>query len=168
MECLIFSDSHGRADRMEYVLKEQPIAPSVVFFLGDGLRDSGFPHFEHQALYAVKGNCDGGLFGELLPYGEECVVSLEGHRILALHGHRYGVKSGLGALLARAADAEADIVLFGHTHIPWDEVVPAGTTVGNRVLSRPIHLFNPGSLAEGSFGSLLLRGDTVLFSHGKL
>lgn len=167
MECLIFSDSHGKADRMERVLQEQPTAPSVIFFLGDGLRDSGFPRFERQTLYAVKGNCDGGMFGALLPFGEECVVSLEGHRILALHGHRYGVKSGLGALLSYAVAAEADIVLFGHTHIPTEEVVPAGTTVGNRVLTRPVHLFNPGSLAEGSFGTLLLRGDTVLFSHGR-
>lgn len=168
MECLIFSDSHGRAGLMERVLKEQPTAPSAIFFLGDGLRDSGFPHFEMQTLYAVKGNCDGGLFGELLPYGEECVVSLEGHRILAVHGHRYGVKSGVGALLARAAEVEADIVLFGHTHIPMDETVPEGTAVGNRVLTRPLHLFNPGSLAEGSFGSLLLREGTVLFAHGRI
>lgn len=168
MECLIFSDSHGKAGLMERVLRRQPTAPSVIFFLGDGLRDSGFPQFERQTLYAVKGNCDGGWFGSLLPYDEECVVSLEGHRILAVHGHRYGVKSGVGALLSHAAAIEADVVLFGHTHVPLDEVIPAGTAVGSHVLTRPLHLFNPGSLAEGSFGTLLMQGDVVLFSHGNI
>lgn len=168
MECLIFSDAHGRASRMERVLQAQPTAPSAVFFLGDGLRDSHFPVFERQTLYAVKGNCDGGLFGGLLPYGEECVVSLEGHRILAVHGHRFGVKSGLGGLISYAASIEADIVLFGHTHTPLEQVLPAGTVVGGKALAYPMHLFNPGSLAEGSFGTLLVRGESVLFSHGSI
>ena len=168
MECLIFSDAHGKASLMERVLRAQPTAPSAIFFLGDGLRDSRFPVFERQTLYAVKGNCDGGLFGGLLPYDEEFVVSLEGHRILAVHGHRFGVKSGLGGLISYAASIDADIVLFGHTHLPSEQTLPAGTVVGGRALARPMYLFNPGSLAEGSFGTLLMRGETVLFSHGSV
>ena len=88
-----------------------------------------------------------------------------------VHGHRYGVKSGMGALLSHAAARDADIVLFGHTHIPHEECIPVGTEIGGVVLTRPMYLFNPGSIGRSgtpSFGTLSLTKDTVLLSHGEL
>jgi predicted phosphodiesterase len=98
---------------------------------------------------------------QLLPFGK--------HKILITHGHLFGVKGGLGGLIAHAAELGADIVLFGHTHEPTERVIPAGTVVDGAVLSRPIYLFNPGSIGVGpiySFGLLSFNGGEVLPSHG--
>ena len=35
------------------------------------------------------------------------------------HGHKYHVKSGYGSVLYAGQVRHADILLFGHTHIPF-------------------------------------------------
>ena len=73
------------------------------------------------------------------------------------------------ALRFRAAQKGADVVLFGHTHEPYLHTVAAGERVGERTLSRPMTLFNPGSIGYGgSFGHLLLTGETILLSFGSV
>ena len=105
MEILIFSDAHGRREGMQEAIARQVGRVDAVFFLGDGLRDAYA--LDHPSLYAVRGNCD--WFSEDMAPAE-IVMSLEGHTILATHGHAYGVKSGRGALIAHAAEVGADIV----------------------------------------------------------
>lgn len=164
MELLIFSDSHGRTDGMLWALDAQLRRPNGICFLGDGLRDLDALD-DATAVYAVRGNCDWD--SAAASYPSELLLHFEGHTLFLTHGHTYGVKGGVGALIAHAADVGADIVLFGHTHEPLSETIPAGTQIGNRVLERPMYLFNPGSIGyEHSFGTLLLSGDAVLFSHG--
>ena len=48
--------------------------------------------------------------------------------------------------------------------------VREGELFAGVIVSRTTHLFNPGSIGgrEGSFGTLLLRGNEVLFSHGSI
>ena len=167
MEILIFSDSHGRAEAMETALARQIKRPDCVFFLGDGLRDVQAVEWGNSPLYTVRGNCDW-FFFEDAP--QERLVTLGGHRFFATHGHAYGVKSGTGALLSHAAHAGADVVLFGHTHNPLCEILPVGSEVGGIRLTRPMYLFNPGSIGDTSrsFGTLSLMGDQLLFSHGNI
>ncbi len=170
MEFLIFSDSHGASRSMEEVLARQVRSPDAILFLGDGLRDLGRAELFGSSVFAVRGNCD---WTSKSPDGSEvpneCLLQWEGHRLLLTHGHLYQVKYGYGALIAHAATVGAELVLFGHTHVPLDERVCAGETVGGVRLERTVHLFNPGSLGQdGSFGCLSLRGETVLFSHGRL
>ncbi len=172
MELLIFSDAHGRTDGMHEAIARQVGRIDGVCFLGDGLRDAEALPLFGTPLYAVRGNCDWSADTGL--YRTELTLSLEGHTLLLTHGHMQGVKGGLGALVAHAADVDADLVLFGHTHMPHHEILPAGMVIGERALARPMHLFNPGSIGHNedgkgcSFGSLLLRRDTVLFSHGRI
>ena len=175
MELLIFSDSHGRTDGMELALQRQRSVPDGVVFLGDGLRDIGRLELGRSILYDVTGNCD--WFSCFCNEGNaptERIFSAEGHTVFMTHGHLYGVKGGYGALLAHAAKVGADIVLSGHTHQPHEEYIPAGTVLGEVCTERPIYLFNPGSIGQDvdgkgiSFGTLILRGDTVLFSHGRI
>lgn len=171
MELVIFSDSHGRFDGMQAALSKQLRPPQAVCFLGDGLRDVETLQMGRTMLYAVRGNCDWGMHTDT-PI--ERTVVLEGHKLLLTHGHLYGVKGGIGALIAHAARTEADIVLFGHTHVPCNTVIPAGERIVDVTLSRPMYLFNPGSIGHSedgkgcAFGTLLLSGDTVLFSHGRI
>ena len=171
MELVIFSDSHGRCDGMQAALSKQLRPPQAVCFLGDGLRDTEMLCKERTMLYAVRGNCDWWMHADV---PTERTVVLEGHKLLLTHGHLYGVKGDIGALAAHASRIDADIVLFGHTHVPCNTVIPVGERIGDVTLSRPMYLFNPGSIGHNedgkgcAFGTLLLSGDTVLFSHGRI
>ncbi len=171
MELLIFSDSHGRTDTMREALARQSAALSGICFLGDGLRDAEeLP--ASPPLYAVRGNCD--WMRDATLYPTERILPFEGHTLYLAHGHLLGVKSGLGGIISHAASLGADIVLFGHTHRAYEGRLDAGERAGEILLPRPMYLFNPGSIGydeEGrgySFGTLLLRGATVLFSHGSV
>ena len=165
MDILVFSDSHGKERGMREALARQVRRVHAVFFLGDGLRDVNRLELGETALFAVSGNCDWGSAAEA---PDEIVIALEGHTLMAVHGHRYRVKDGYGALLARAAEIGADIVLSGHTHLPHAETLPAGTVLGRVTLERPMYLLNPGSIAAGSFGTLTLQRGSVLMAHGAL
>lgn len=166
MEFLIFSDSHGKNAGIRQAILRQKTAPDGVFFLGDGLRRLEKELFGGLPLFCVRGNCDWSS-GSAQDCPEEQLLSFEGHRILLTHGAAYGVKSGIGRLELAAAEKGADIVLYGHTHCPQLQTVPAGARVGDITLERPMYLFNPGSVGDnGSFGCLLVRPDAVILSHG--
>lgn len=115
MKICVFSDSHGCAEHMiEAVLREKP---ALCFFLGDGVNDlvtlrSRFPSL---AVNAVRGNCD-----HFCSEPQKLVCVAAGKRFFAAHGHAHGVKydDALHDLLYDALRADADIVLFGHTHLP--------------------------------------------------
>lgn len=152
---------------MKAAIDRQPMLPDAIFFLGDGLRDTADPIFDAVPLYAVRGNCD--WFSGYDDTPNERVMQWAGLTLLLAHGHEYSVKSGTGALLMRAVDVGADVVLFGHTHMPICERIPAGSIFrGGVAYPRDIWLFNPGSIGmEGSFGVLTVRGSQLLLSHGE-
>ena len=167
MEFLIFSDSHGSAQNMTAAIDRQIKMPDAVLFLGDGARDLDRLFLCDIPIWAVRGNCD----WSSSDYADktERMLYFEGHTILLCHGHEWGVKGGMGALIAHAAEVGADIVLFGHTHTPTLQTIAAGEQVKGITLTRPMYLFNPGSIGyEGSFGTLTLKGESVLLNYGKL
>lgn len=170
-ELLIFSDSHGREDGMMRALAAQPRRPDLLLHLGDGAGEFAALSTFGTPKLSVRGNCD--LFGARdLP--EELITEECGHRILLVHGHRFGVKGGLGALISYAARNGVDIVLYGHTHRAQETCIPAGEMIGGAELTRPLYLFNPGSIGKNedgeglSFATLSLRGNGVLFSNGRI
>ncbi len=138
MKILVFSDSHGRGDRMAEVLSRDKY--DVVLFLGDGSAD--FDKLASESVgntrfISVKGNCD---FFDGTP--EERLIELDGFRVLMLHGHTKNVKHGTSVLEYYAREKEVDLVLYGHTH--------------SRDLRRiegekPFYIFNPGSIGASSY-----------------
>ena len=154
MEFLIFSDSHGRTEGLELALKRQIKRPDGIFFLGDGVRDAERLEIGNALLYDVTGNCD--WFSCFCGEGNaptERTVEMEGHRILMTHGHLFGVKSGVGGLLGHAVEVGADIVLFGHTHVPKERYLPRGSEIGGVTLEKPLYVLNPGSIGSARDGS---------------
>lgn len=107
---LILSDSHGRRgafDKIKPLFAEN----DYIVHLGDGSSDCRelFARYPEKT-YICKGNCD-------FSYGaEEYVIEAEGLSLFVCHGHRYGVKSGLKKLAARARERGCEIALYGHTH----------------------------------------------------
>ena len=144
---------------MRRALDKHPDA-EVVFFLGDGLSDADFlARYDKERMWiAVRGNCDfRSLFCDREAQKTE-EIFLEGKRILATHGDLYQVKYGLENIKSLAKLRKADIVLFGHTHTPYEEYADG---------ENPFYLFNPGTSSQ-SYGILTLNEKTVLFSHGRI
>ena len=120
----VISDSHGNRNSISKIKKKISNA-QVLIFLGDGENDlneitEGFT----GEVYAVRGNCD--FDGK---YPEE--------RIFMCHGHKYGVKYGYNSIYYRGKEVGADIVLFGHSHLPIIEEYDG------------LILMNPGSISHG-------------------
>ena len=63
------------------------------------------------------------------------------------------MKSGLDSLRYAAEEQNADIVLFGHTHMPFESYMD-----GRR-------FFNPGALRDGRYGLLDITSRGVLLQH---
>ena len=166
MDILIVSDTHGRQDRLVEVLRRTDAA--MLLFLGDGLRDlMAVP--EETVVRAVRGNCD--FIGRDVP--ELCTESIGPCCIFMTHGHRFGVKSSVESAAIAAAQAGADILLYGHTHQPLHRTLPEGTVLGGCTLKKPLQIFCPGSLGEPrsgapTFGMLTMRHGAWLLSHGEL
>ena len=135
----------------------------VIIFLGDGLSDADAlaVYYTDKAWVTVKGNCDfSGMF-RCAPVNKTEEIELLGHRIVLTHGDLYDVKYGLDRIEYLALETRADVVLFGHTHIPYESYVSG---------DHPFYLFNPGSISAPSYtyGIMTLTENTVLLSHGKL
>ncbi len=167
VKLLVFSDSHGSFYEMKRVVAAHPDVDRVLF-LGDGLSDAEglLLGGDLPSLIGVMGNCDPitSPYG-LVRRGEE-TFSVEGYRLLLLHGHTAGAKGGLGGLIAAGRRHAADLVLFGHTHVPFEAYI--GEEEGG-----PMWLFNPGSIgqpADGnkSYGLITLSEKGVLLSHGRV
>lgn len=138
---IVVSDSHGRRGCME------KIAPLIAensgfIHLGDGVSDARRVESDPENTYLLRGNCD-------FSYAqEECVIREEGVSVFCCHGHRYGVKSGLERLTARAKELGCEVALYGHTHRACVEE------------REGVLLVNPGSLgdyAEPSYCYLVLH-----------
>lgn len=159
MKILVFSDSHSQSGNIKMAIDLHKNDTDLVIFLGDGVNDlysirSIYPEIP---FFVVKGNCD---FYCQDVCGES-VLNLDGIRVLVTHGHLYSAKSSYTFLARHAAELEADAVFFGHTHIPYDDIIEAGNS--------RIQIFNPGSIGYGgSYGIVHTSGKTLVTSHGKI
>lgn len=130
---LVFSDSHGRNDRMLRVIERYKKEIEGLFFLGD--IESGEDQLRASIqgpTYIVRGNCD--YFCQAPDFQ---VVKLHGHRIAMAHGHKQHVNMGIDTLKYWAMSKEADVVMFGHTHVPFREQASTLTVVNPGSISRP-------------------------------
>lgn len=162
MNILLLSDSHGHTECIREAI--QKASPDCILFAGDGLRDMEAVQADlppHISVYAVKGNCDP-IWGD---GEEEQLLTLDGVRILLLHGHTKGVKSGLDRAVAYAKTRQADVLVFGHTHEPFEKTYFAETATGER---QGLLACNPGSVGRypRSFGTLTIQNRQALFGVG--
>ena len=110
MKLLVVSDTHGKADLNGIVTVSEGV--SMIVHLGDGFQDGQLLQAALRApLVQVAGNADYPL--ALIP---EKMFEANGKQVYITHGHLYDVKKGLENLYVRAAEIEADLVLFGHLH----------------------------------------------------
>ena len=139
----VVSDSHDSTFFLErYAVLCKRERYDAIIHLGDYETDARW--LEGQIgcpLISVPGNCDIGSRAS-----KEVQVRYEGHRILAVHGHRQDVKWRYDLLAYRAEEVGADVALFGHTHEACVE------------RSGSVLLMNPGALMDGCYGELTIDG----------
>ena len=128
IKAVIISDSHGNNEALRKIIDDNPDA-DYYFHCGDFDADiSEFPE-----LTAVCGNHDE--IDEIdLPL--ERILTVYGHRILMMHGHKYiyTMKDFKQTAAIIGKKNNCDIVMFGHVHVPVDEVIDG------------VRVINPGSL----------------------
>lgn len=138
MNVLVLADTHlgeGQGGRLVEKLGSYLETADVILHAGDVTDESVLKALEEFApVRAVHGNNDRSL---ILP--ERLVVELGGCEVAAVHDS--GPASGRTSRLRRWFP-EADVVVFGHSHIPWHEidVRPADGHVQHHV--------NPGSATQ--------------------
>jgi uncharacterized protein len=132
MKVCVMSDSHGNRSRILEVLKRE--SPDLVIHAGDfadDILDTSKQSTANMRVFAVAGNCD-------TPgtAAEEQTTAFGDVRLWITHGHRYNVKQGYLNLVLKAQENGANIVVFGHSHVP-SLFVEAGKL-----------FLNPGSLSQ--------------------
>ncbi|MGE5390722.1 MAG: metallophosphoesterase family protein [Deltaproteobacteria bacterium] len=141
MRIAAVGDTHGRIEPLKRELIR--IRPDQVLFTGDFYGDAlRLSHHVGVPVQAVVGNCDAANAGP-----HELLIEVQGKRFYLVHGHQYGVKLGLQSLFYRGREQEADVVLFGHTHVSCCELI------------EDVWLINPGSPSRprgGTRGSYCL------------
>ncbi|TMW71627.1 metallophosphoesterase family protein [Alteribacter natronophilus] len=111
MKAMIISDSHGWRDELRTVIDRHREEVDLVVHCGDSELDGAAPELE--GVRTVKGNCD---FGGDFP--EERVDEAGGVRFFTGHGHLLNVKMSSLQLKYKGQENEADIVCYGHSHVP--------------------------------------------------
>ena len=130
---LILSDTHvpKRARDLPAPVWSEVEAADVVIHAGDWVDVALLDRLESSArrLLGVFGNNDHGVLRERLP--EVARVELDGVRLGVVHetGPAQGRERRCSELFP-----DLDVLVFGHSHIPWDTTTPRG-----------MRLLNPGS-----------------------
>ena len=130
---VLMADTHlpKRAKDLPAELWAAVEAADVVLHAGDWVEPPLLDELERRArrLVGCFGNNDGTELRRRLP--EVARVELEGVRLAVVHetGDRKGREERCAAL-----HPDVDVLVFGHSHIPWDTTAASG-----------LRLLNPGS-----------------------
>nr|WP_305069045.1 metallophosphoesterase [Limosilactobacillus kribbianus] len=110
VKVLIISDNHREENILTQVGQRWIGQVDLMIHCGDSELAPTQPSMKQFDL-AVAGNNDWGL-----DYPNDGLLTADGVRIFATHGHRYGVNSSLTRLMLKGEEERADIVCYGHTH----------------------------------------------------
>lgn len=129
---LLISDTHipGRARTLPDAVRREADASDLIIHAGDWVSVSVLDDLErHGEVLGVFGNNDGDdLRGRLPEYVER---TIDGVRVGVVH-ETGDAKSREKRMTQR--HATLDVLVFGHSHIPWDTTTDSG-----------LRLLNPGS-----------------------
>lgn len=130
---LVLSDTHlpKRARALPETLWSEIEAADAVVHAGDWVSEDALDEMlaRSRRLIACYGNNDGGALPARLPL--VAAARIEEVRLAVIH------ETGPAAGRERRMDdqfPDTDLLVFGHSHIPWDTVTPGG-----------LRLLNPGS-----------------------
>jgi hypothetical protein len=151
---VVLSDTHlpGRARRLPESVRRAAGAADLVVHAGDWVAASVLDDLlQYGPVLGVYGNNDGADLRSRLP--EVARDTIDGVRFAVVHetGGRQGREARMDA-----AYPDIDVLIFGHSHIPWDSTTPLG-----------LRLLNPGSPTDrrrqpvGTFLTLTVAGGAL-------
>ena len=156
MRLLLLADTHWprRCRDLPQRVWDEVDAADLVVHAGDWVEEGLLDRLQERSarLLACWGNNDGAELRARLP--ETARATIEGVRLAVTH--ETGAATGRGTRADRVHPA-TDLLVFGHSHIPWDTTTPGG-----------MRLLNPGSPTErrrqpvASFQPLTLSAGEVL------
>ncbi|MCW2164265.1 hypothetical protein B0I12_001391 [Microbacterium hydrothermale] len=129
---LLLADTHvpKRARTLPAAVRRAASAVDLIVHAGDWVEEQVLDDLLALGpVLGVWGNNDGADLRARLP--EVARAEIEGVRLAVVH------ETGAAAGREKRMDAafpDTDLLVFGHSHIPWDTVTPAG-----------LRLLNPGS-----------------------
>ena len=130
---LLIADTHipRRARALPAQVWDEVTRADVVVHAGDWVAPELLDRLEARAarLLACWGNNDGPALRARLP--ERADAMLDGLHLTVVH--ETGAAAGRGARMSRLYP-DSDVLVFGHSHIPWDTTTETG-----------LRLLNPGS-----------------------
>jgi len=177
-KALILSDTHGSATAWNMV-KNMNIEYDAIYHVGDVLYHgprNPLPKGYNPALLAkllksepisyVRGNCDADVDLVVLESGEMPRISIctfGKHKAVFVHGDELrNDKDRIGLLLKHCAD----ILIYGHSHVPRLE------SVSGKIILNPGSLSLPKNSSEATFATLQFESNKLCFSirdlHGNV
>ena len=152
MRILVLSDSHRHIANLVEAISNEPTA-EIIYFLGDGTyeMDEVREIFKEKMFIVVRGNCD---FMDTVPLCD--IRNVDTCKIYASHGATENVKLSYIGIKRAAKEQMCNIALFGHTHEKYYSYEDG------------LHLFNPGSIKEGSYGVIDIMENGVMCFHKNL
>ena len=152
MRLLVISDTHGQHGRIDRVVR-QAGPHDFIIHAGDHALD--ILESEHAAkAITVCGNCDGPNDAQV-----EQVFELLDIKFFVTHGHTLHVKTTPLSLMYRAAEHQAHITIYGHTHTPvlFNEE--------NRIFMNPGSLSYPRGYTECTYAIIEIENREARFSY---
>lgn len=130
MRILVISDSHGKNDDVKQVI-EQVGEIDMFIHLGDIERGPDYIRgLAGCECHMISGNND---YDIDLPSADSFMIGDK--KVFITHGHRFYVGSGVERLRQYAVENGYDIVMYGHTHVPFLEI------------GKDVTILNPGSIS---------------------
>jgi putative phosphoesterase len=153
MRIVVTSDSHRASRDFFKIIERHKDTTDIFVNLGDSEHEiiEMRMYYPKLRLEAVRGNCD---FSSTDPLYK--AFKCGDKKVLITHGHMQYVKHGYQNALYFAKQEEADIILFGHTHIPYIETVEG------------VHMMNPGAVCQGSYGIIDIEPSGIMMYHNKI
>ena len=153
MKAIVFSDSHNSVWLMNDLVDKFRSKIDCIIHLGDCTEDTSDFEIKGIKLFQVRGNND---YDSMYP--SERTITLAGKMIYMTHGHRQRVYYGTDTLYYTAAQEQADIALFGHTHMPYLE------NEGGIIIMNPGSISLPRGGNERSFAFITIENNKITAS----
>lgn len=135
MRIAVMSDTHLSKYNIKKACSSLKKVDAIIH-LGDNVQDvEEIKKYYDGEIINIKGNCD---FAKM---PSEKTFIMGGKKFFITHGDKYGVKYDTFKLGYKAKEIGADIVCFGHTHVPYIE------------LEDGVWYINPGSVSYSRSGS---------------
>ena len=153
IKIVVMSDNHGDIKTMDSIILQEK--PDYTIHCGDYLIKKEL--MKKRFNYFVLGNND-------MDKGDlELNIEIKGYKFRILHGHTLGIDVYYpNKLIKKIANAEYDVLIHGHIHIP------ILLQENNKTLFCPGSTSFPRSADGPTYGVIEIQNDTIKFHHVKI